>query len=283
MFKPTFHDIPLAHRVCLIAMLAIIALPAVVFFGFVQPEQRSTRNTLRAEIEQMQKRLTSSSWPISRDLLDKRLDEAKCVLNGEPDTSAGLVSAADAAIAQATGTFRENILEKFPDTLQFINGVTRIDFKDLADRAASYFTAQGIAAPPEILGLNEDNQGPVYQMMFKLWTARRLVRLALECNLKISENENTAEISALPPIAYTTGDQPNTPAYLLEFPVRVVLIGKPEDFLQFVKRLQSEEQFLPLKQLSVNTMPPAPVKSGEENAVETARFTVVCSSFFQLH
>ena len=282
MFSPTFHDWPRLNRLMLFALLAVFITALLVLYLYVMPKWRQHQAYQKA-IQEKESRLAATPWPQETDLLGRHYKLIREKLDGVPGTDQlGLVKLSEDIIQQATNTFSERILKQFDSTKHFINGVSRIDYKDAYDRFAQELTEQQLTLESTRFGLNEDGQEPVWQMILKLWTAQMLYQLARENHLTVlADEEGVAAISALPPIAYAVAENDPPPPYLLEFPIRLRLAGHLDDFLRFAQQLSAPVRFLPLKQLEISTTPPNPPVAGQTNRVDTATFNIVCSSFFQ--
>lgn len=281
MFSPTFQDWPRPNRVLFYALLIMFAVALLVLYLYVMPKWHQYQNYQQA-IQEKEERLAATPWPQDVRLLQQQYDEVRKKLEGNPETAeVGLVILTDDLLRQATSTFEERILSQFDSPQHFITAVSRIDYKDAYDHFAQELEEQQVILDPTNLGLGEDTQEPVWQMTLKLWTAQQICLIARKHHLTILSEDGIAAIAALPPISYAVDESDATTPYLLEFPVRVKLTGKLEDFLLFTQSLSSSVCFLPLKQLEIQTLPPDPPLPGQVNTVDTAIFNIVCSSFLQ--
>lgn len=281
MFTPTFQDWPRPNRLLLYAVLTMFVLALLVLYLYAMPKWRQFQS-YQQSIEAKEAQLAATPWPHEVDLLRRQYKNVREKLDGIPGTDqTGLVAITDGILRQATSTFEERILGQFDSPLHFINSVSRIDYKDAYDRFAQELAEHQVTLDAVHFGLNEDGQEPVWQMILKLWTAQQLCRLAHEHHLTIHSEDGIADLTALPPISYAVDEADAPPPYLLEFPVRLKLEGKLDDFLRFAQSLSSAICFLPIKQLEIHTLPPQPPVLGQVNQVDTAVFTIVCSSFLQ--
>ena len=282
MFSPTFQDWPRLNRLMLFALLAVLGTALLVLYLYVMPKWRQHQDYQQA-IREKENRLAATPWPQDTELLRHQYRLIREKLDGVPGTDQiGLAKLSEDIIQQATSTFSERILSQFDSARHFINGVSRLDYKDSYDRFAQELAEQQLTIESTRFGLNEDGQDPVWQMILKLWTAQTLCQLARENHLSIlADEDGNAAITALPPISYALTEKDAPPPYLLEFPVQLRLAGHLEDFLRFAQQLSTPVRFLPLKQLEISTTPPDPPIPGQTNRVDTAVFTIVCSSFFQ--
>ncbi|MBQ4479181.1 MAG: hypothetical protein II943_00915 [Victivallales bacterium] len=281
MFSPTFQDWPRPNRLLFYVLLLMFAAALLVLYLYVMPKWHQYQKYQHA-IQEKEERLAGTPWPQDVELLRQQYAEVRKKLDGDPETAEiGLVLLTDDILHQATSTFEERILSQFDSPQHFINAVSRIDYKDAYDHFAQELEEQKVTLDPTNLGLGEDTADPVWQMTLKLWTAQQICHIAREHHLAILSEDGIAAINALPPIAYTVEDTDTATPYLLEFPVRVKLKGRLEDFLLFAQSLSTSICFLPLKQLEIQTLPPDPPLPGKVNTVDTAIFNMVCSSFLQ--
>lgn len=278
MFIPAYTNLNRHLRRLLYATVVVVLAFVCTYIFVLQPERRRCQE-FKARLLQKEAELLKNSWPHDPQLLERQLNEVQMILNGASPEQPGLVDTANAAIAQATCTFRKEIRARFDDNVQFMNSVTRIDYKDLYDRITSELSASGIILRDTHFAPAENNQTPIYQQIFKLWTAQLLVQLAKRSQLEIVTENNAAAIEPLPPIGYVVSDSPGALPYLIEFPVKIQFRGRLSDFLAFTAELQNERRFLPLKNITVSSLPPAQPVAGADNAVDVANFTVVCSAF----
>lgn len=281
MFTPTFNDWPRRNRLLLYALLAMFAIALMVLYLYVLPKWRQFQDYQRA-IGEKESRLAATPWPQDLAMLQHQHAMMREKLEGTEDPDQpGLVRLSNDVLLQATATFQERILSQFDSPMHFINGVSRLDYKDACDRFAQELAEQQLTFDATRFGLNEDGQEPVWQMTLKLWTAQLLCQLAREHHLALQAEEDIPALSALPPIAYTASENDPPPPYLLEFPIRLQLAGRLDDFLRFTQQLSTPIRFLPLKQLEITTLPPNPPIPGQTNRVDSCSFNIVCSSFFQ--
>ena len=116
--------------------------------------------------------------------------------------------------------------------------------------------------------------------MLKLWTIRILLHNALANSLAVETEENgEAKLSATHTLAYAIGND-NAKPYLLEFPVTLHLVGTMENFLKFVKSLQENDLYLPIKNIRVYSQPPQELPVGAKLDLSQLHFRVIFSAFF---
>ncbi|MBO7619054.1 MAG: hypothetical protein J6T06_00980, partial [Victivallales bacterium] len=212
-------------------------------------------------------------------------EECNDILNGKQDTD-GLVKAADDTLARAAMTFRSEIHNVYPSDEprglspedQFVYNSTRIDYKDLSDRIKSEFKEKNIIFTEKCF--ETDTAEPVFHLMLKLWTCRILLHNALANSLAVETEENgEAKLSATHTLAYAIGND-NAKPYLLEFPVTLHLVGTMENFLKFIKSLQENDLYLPIKNIRVYSQPPQELPVGAKLDLSQLHFRVIFSAFF---
>ena len=280
MFEPTFKDLPETNRLLIYILGALVVATLLVLYLYVMPKWQQHQN-FQASLQEKEARLAATPWPQDGELLLHHYELVREKLEGISGTDQlGLERLSDDILLQATITFQEKLLSQFDSPAHFISAVSRIDYKDVYDRFAQEIAEQGKSLNPTLLGLNEDGQEPVWQMILKLWTAQMLCELAKQNHLNLQSRDGVAQITCLPPVAYAVAEEDvQQPPYLLEFPVRLTLQGSLQDFLRFAQELSTPIRFLPLKQLEISTLPPNPPIAGQPNRVDQATFTIVCSSF----
>lgn len=290
MYRPKIKDWP-AGYIRLMQFAAVVAVLTVFVLWFGAYPRWRRMQVLRQEVENTRRELEKGGVLIDQSVLKGHISKCRISLNGD-ELRPGLVVKADTALEMAANTFTEEIENAYPGPSSrdfFIEGATRIDYKDLYDRVSSEFASSGVVLRQTIFSSGDENEEPVYQQMLKLWTIRRLVRTALKNGLKIeSDSDNVSRIRALKSISYINIDksadnraQQNEP-YLMEFPVRMFISGSMEKFLGFAADLQADGSFLPIKNISIYTLPPDELPPGETRRVSELKIKVVCSSFFAL-
>ena len=180
MFSPTFQDWPRLNRLMLFALLAVLGTALLVLYLYVMPKWRQHQDYQQA-IREKENRLAATPWPQDTELLRHQYRLIREKLDGVPGTDQiGLAKLSEDIIQQATSTFSERILSQFDSARHFINGVSRLDYKDSYDRFAQELAEQQLTIESTRFGLNEDGQDPVWQMILKLWTAQTLCQLYLQ-------------------------------------------------------------------------------------------------------
>ena len=284
MFKPNYKDLPNRHKKLLHLTAAALFVMLVIMWFVIYPRLK-WRTAFQEEISAERTRLRKSGVPLDAQMLNAHIRECIDSLE-DTNGSKGLVSISNETIERATRTFDDDIREAYPPTDSsssmelFYNNSTRIDYKDLFDRISSEFKEYDISISQKTFEPDEDNSEPVFQLMLKLWTTRYLVRAAVKNNLTIHKDEDgLAQIHAMRTTAYTLSA--NEKPYLLEFPIVMRFNGTMDNFLSFMKAIQNDNLFLPMKTISVNSKPPADFPPGESRNITELSFRITCSSFFK--
>lgn len=232
-----------------------------------------------------EKKLQKTDYPIDSLVLKAHLNECQNVLKGET----GLEHLADVVFDRVTSTFDDDIAAAYPADAasgmspveQFVRGTSIIDYKDFIDRVNMEFKDKGVVFSQQNFMADEKSTEPVFHLMIKLWAIRHISSIALANGLKIENADNAefASVRALRTIGYIV-DKDSTTPYLFEFPISAKLCGTMDNFMKFSEALQSEKNYLPIKRVSVHTLPPAdfPFKTTKE--ISELHFQIVCSAFF---
>ena len=287
MYRPKLKDWPYSHIKLMHLALSVLVLALCLFWLLVYPRWRKLE-AMKLNAENVRRELEKSGVQLDENILSKHISDCIASLAGD-EAKAGLVDIAGNAIATATQTFADEINAAYPvdangggrqsSLEKFVEGSTRIDYKDLYDRVTSEFAGFNVSITQATLSPDEESSEPVYQLMLKLWTMRRLVRLAVQNGLVIEENlENRPNIRALRTTAYINDG--NEKPYLLEFPVLLRFRGTMAQFISFAKELQKNRCFLPIKGIEVYSEPPKDFPAGKTERLSELHFKIVCSAFF---
>lgn len=276
---PNRKDWPLQYRV--LARLAMGALALLVMgYLFILHPTRARLERQKAEIERKTDYLKGMQLPLDSVLLGERLRDAMRLLEGDDEEDmTGLLAVARETLEEATQPLDARIRQNYGDNLAFIYGATRLDSKDLQERIIKEFGEGN----PKFIGMNpeEIQEQPVWQTIAKLWTVREILGEARDAGLKVAPPaaDGKPSVTAMPIVGYTLDDTSSGSIYLLEFPVNATFSGTLAQFLVFVQSLQDERRFIPLKRLSIRTLPPEALLAGSDNAVDKCLFTVRCCAF----
>lgn len=276
---PNRKEWPLQYRV--LARLAMGALALLVMgYLFILHPTRARLERQKAEIERKTDYLKGMQLPLDSVLLGERLRDAMRMLEGDDEEDmTGLFAVARETLEEATQPLEARIRQNYGDNLAFIYGATRLDSKDLQERIIKEFGEGN----PKFLGMNpeEIQEQPVWQTIAKLWTVREILGEARDAGLEVAPPaaDGKPSVTAMPIVGYTLDDTSSGSIYLLEFPVNATFSGTLAQFLVFVQSLQDERRFIPLKRLSIRTLPPEALLAGSDNAVDKCLFTVRCCAF----
>lgn len=326
-----FHELPEQHRALLVVMFLLVVAGVLYGMFFLRPQWKAF-SELVSEHASVDKKLSDSSWPKDSARLNSLLQSyqqklvgmKKSVKDGDAavpslfaaDTrDLGLQDKAELVMKHATSMFDQNIINAYGDATNFVTKASQTEYKDLYDRTDSMLQGMRVVLEPSIFGMDESTAEPEkYQMILKLWTVQEVVRRARDNNLRVANDPSLtraglgrpSKISVLPMISYSLDPQDKEP-YLLEFPVRLQVEGTMDNFIKFVQSLQTEECFLPMKQMELLAEQPQPAlqilvdpdgtvnrvfktprgevkrPTGENGLLELRNITavVVCSSFFR--
>jgi len=274
-------------------MTAFAAVIAAIFVYLVllQPKWKILQET-RDDFTRTEKKLKESPWPRDSERLQTMLANYQKIIGNNKQS--GLKNYSDEILKQATSLFNDKINNEYGNAALFINKASQIEYKDQYDRMHSTFQNQKLYLDQFIFGMDESTVEPdKFKMLLKVWTAEKLVSLALEHQLKICEDRTVktgshnqyyaAKISVLPERSYLLDEKDKAP-YLLEFPVRLTVRGSMENFLAFTAAMQSAPVFLPMIQMEMltDTSPASRVSDEEGNMYfNQLEVTVVCSSFYR--
>ena len=280
MFHPAPKAWPAPHRPLAFAMGAALVALLLAYGLYLRPRQTALERHQEA-VERKQAHFQATGLPRDGAFLKERLAESEDLLQGTP-SEPGLREVAHKTMAYATSILEEHIRQDYTDTLAFIYGATRLDYKELHERIVAEF-AQGESPLDEAyfgMGKEAPVEQPVWQTIAQLWTLQEVLRHAKKSGLRLAQGKDGAGmIAALPVTAYTLQDTPDGSIYLMEFPVDATFSGTMGQFLAFAASLQTRRAFLPMKRLSIHSLPPDALLAGSENLVSTYLFTVQCSAF----
>lgn len=242
--------------------------------------------------------LAKTGWPLDPERLSslRELKRTELEGSGRGETARdanGMRPKSRLLLKASTSMFQERIQRYFEQTSDFVRDVSRLDFQDEYNNLEQKLSARNVFLSEEVLRLGEKTTSPhTYQLVLQVWTVDRLADLALAAGLQFQQADGVvvqdergagrrpARIQVLPIRAYTVtdGDEP----YLLEFPVRLGLVGTPDQVFRFLASLHAEGVFLPAGQVEITALPGFR-DDPRETAVGIAALSldIECSSFFQ--
>ncbi len=286
-----YKNWPAPCRNVLMLCIAACIAAVLVFLLLLQPKWRELREA-KADYAANEKKLKDSPWPRDPERLQTLLSTYQRSLGSA--RQAGLKKLAEDSLKRAGSQFEDKINFEYGDAALFISKASQIEYKDQYDRMYSSLQNKRIYLDQYVFGMDETTVEPVkYKMLLKIWTADKLVNLALQHKLRICVDNSirtgphnqfyAAKISVLPEKAYVLDEDDKQP-YLLEFPVRITVRCSLNDFLQFCAALQSEPDFFPMQQIEILTdVSRGGVLVDEDNnlVLNQLEITFVCSSFYQ--
>ncbi|MGN0866470.1 MAG: hypothetical protein ACI4SG_02170 [Oligosphaeraceae bacterium] len=280
MFRPTPKDWPTSHRTLALAMLVAVAALLLAYGLFLRPRQKELARR-KAAVERKERLFQATDLPRDGAFLKEKLEESLELLQGGA-AHPGLREVSRKTLSYATALLEERIRQNYTDTLAFIYGATRLDYKELHERITAEY-AQGDSPMKGAyfgMGTEAPMEQPVWQTIAQLWTIQEILQHARKAGLRLATRQDgSGRIAAAPMIAYTLQETPDGSIYLLEFPVDATFSGTMEEFLAFTASLQTKRAFLPMIRLSIRSLPPDALLAGSENRVSTYLFTVRCSAF----
>ncbi|NMA47370.1 MAG: hypothetical protein GX945_12490 [Lentisphaerae bacterium] len=267
--------LPERHRTLLALLFLLLVLGVIYGMFFLRP-QWNVYSELLSEYASVDKKLSESPWPKDSARLKSLLQTYEQNLRGMKKSSKaeeaaasdiftadprdlGLQDKAELVMKHATGMFNQKIDNAYGDVSNFVTKASQTEYKDLYDRTDSMLQGMKVVLEPSIFGMDESTAEPEkYQMILKLWTVQEVVRRARENKLRVATDPSLiraglgrpSKVSVLPMIPYCLDPQDKEP-YLLEFPVRLEVEGSLDNFIKFVQSLQSENCFLPMKQMEL--------------------------------
>ncbi len=280
MFRPTPKDWPTSHRSLALAMLVVGIAFLLAYALLLRPRQKELARR-QAELERKERLFQATALPRDGVFLKEKLEESLALLQGDAGHP-GLREVSRKTLSYATALLEERIRQNYTDTLAFIYGATRLDYKELHERITAEY-APGDSPTKEAyfgMGTEAPMEQPVWQTIAQLWTIQEILQHARKAGLRLATRQDgTARIAAAPMIPYTLQETPDGAIYLLEFPVDATFSGTMEEFLAFTASLQTKRAFLPMIRLSLRSLPPDALLAGNENRVSTYLFTLRCSAF----
>ncbi len=278
----------------LAAIMGIVMIGWAACYVFLVRPRNSEVSGQRAHLREMRVRLAKSGWPLQADQLDEALAALERRLDGGPG-GVGVRGAAAAVIERSTRGFSAKIRESFGTKPNFMQGVSRLDYQEEFNRLHQKLSSQGIALAPDILKLAEDTSSPyTYQLVLHVWTLGLLTDLVRRHELTVAtdpgqtvrvggKNVEGALIEVLPVRAYRARAEDTRP-YLLEFPVKITLMGTPASAAAFIRECVSEDCFLPVTRMQMYTDDPAENVYARDGkiVVDRVRMEIECSAFFSL-
>lgn len=290
---------PQAHRnLAAITALCLVAAGAVYVF-FLHPKVQEVED-LELHLEDLQKKLKDSGWPLNADSLEALLNESTRKLKGTKQGERGIEgfeTRAQRIVDRAASTFSRHIEDTYTTPHTFVDQAGWLDYQSDFTNLENWLRGHEIIISERTFGISQDTADvETYQLLLQLWTVRELVQLLLEHDLVLAKDRSApvptpegravlpSRLRVLPVRSYVLNDDDQS-AYLLEFPVRMTVRGTIQDLTAFIGSLQKDDRFLPITRLELVTENPAfrGSKPGSDGfiRVENIEATVVCSAFFR--
>lgn len=313
---PNIKQWPPQHRNLLAIILVLTMVCMLVAVFHLRPRWMEYAE-MRDEKAAIEAKLIKSSWSKDSERLKATLKELNKRLEKDNGHGMGLKDESNETLKKATSVFMPRIMQDYGDVDTFINNASLTEYQYQYKETEAKCRSMSVMLNGTMLGMDEhSSEDSKYQMMLKLYTLETLVTTLRNAGLMISlkmldgpaqfgRMANTASnITIMPMKAYYINEDDNSP-YLLEFPVKMEVIGKMDNLYAFMKAINSENLFLPLSKFEITVQPPAnslmqrPQGNGRNDwrnrrqqtealkvdrngnlTYDRIKATLVCSSFF---
>lgn len=273
--------LPQHKRLAALAGVLLAATAAYYFFVLRPKQQQVARSSSRADRTAAD--LKEEGWPLDADRLSKLYEQKEKELEKVSER-------ARRVFEESTSTFDPKIQMFFGTNENFRNEVSRLDYQEEFNQIEQQLRGQGIIFAEEVLNLGENTSSDyTYQLVLKLWTVEEVTELVLNHDLTPAKSSSVrvltetgkqpyaSLISALPMVAYFVNEQAEEP-YVLEFPVRMTVRGKLQDFTRFLASLTSEGRFVPISRMELRKVLP----NRRQPALDVVEVEIECSCFYKL-
>ncbi len=290
--------LPQHRKLASFAFLAIVGW--ALSFLFVTKPKREEVDELRSSLGETQRRLSRSGWPLDSERLEKLLTEMKGELEGKRRAenareADGTKERGLLLLRDATSVFDERIMSQFGSAEMFRKGVSRLDYQEEFNRLQQVLESKGVVIAEDVLHMGEETSSPyTYQLVLQVWTLEILTRLALDSGMRFATDRRVmvdtrsgkrpaAKLSVFPVRGHFLYEEDPLP-YLIEFPVRMTLRGRPAQLVAFLQSLHADGRFLPVARLELFTESPDTESDSGKRRVRVDRVTVEleCCAFFRL-
>ncbi|MDD4540415.1 MAG: hypothetical protein PHT80_15510 [Lentisphaeria bacterium] len=270
------------HRLLFGVAVATIGLQLLVYILVLRPQKNEIAEQ-RAGIVKKRQRLTGTEWPLQAEILNKYHSALVAKLEG-PD---GIQAHSTQLMRRAAVTFQGRIARNHEHAVGFMRGVSRLDYQEEFNRVQRRAAGQGIYFSPEVLNLAEDTAiQHIYQALLQIWALDSLLDIVQASGMSIAKHpqlfsvidgvKHPAALVAMQPMQAYFADTKAEKPYLLEFPVRLTLVGQQEQFMAFLQSLDSDQVFMPVRNFECQLRPP---KAGE---LAQLHIDITCAAFFVL-
>jgi len=270
------------HRLLFGVALTIFSLQVLVYVMALRP-QKNELSEQREAIARKRQRLSGTEWPLQAEVLNRYHSALLAKLEGP----GGIQEHSQRIMKRAAVTFQTRIARNHEHATDFMRGVSRLDYQEEYNRVQRRAAAQGVFFSPEILNLAEDTAiQHIYQAMLQLWALDSLLDIIQASGMSIAQHQHVfsmldggkhpAALVAMQPMqAYFAQAKADRP-YLLEFPIRLTLVGQQEAFLAFLQGLDSDHLFMPVQQFECQLLAP---RAGDTPQLH---IDITCAAFFVL-
>lgn len=303
---------PLAYRIVLSLTVILLVMTAVIYVLMLRPLYEERQNA-QDDFDKEQAKVNKSEW----DSSDSGIANATKMYNlaiGTKKNPAG--KAGSEALLKRSTDHLQRLIDAVKEESKNPN-ITRDGKKTYSDQydKLKKELAEGpqrIELVPQVYGMGRSSEGNYYYMTLKLLLTREIVNLVQAHHLRVEKSAEASyapetsnvhmdvrERDSLPKVraslcktlpvkafALREGDEPT----LLEIPLQMTIRGRLENFTSFVKALQSENRFLVLTNLEMQTERPVLMnqrggrliqrqENDSEIHLETITVTFKCSGF----
>ncbi|MGI5922513.1 MAG: hypothetical protein ACOX9E_01065 [Lentisphaeria bacterium] len=268
------------HRLLFGIAAVAVAVQLMVFVVILRP-QKSAIAEQRKDIDKKRQRLTGTEWPLQADVLNKYHSTLVAKLEGP----GGIQERSHQLMRRAAVTFQARIARNHEHAAGFMRGVSRLDYQEEFNRVQRRAAGQGVYLSPELLNLAEDTAiQHIYQAMLQVWALDSLLDIVQNSGISIAKHQqlssvidgakHPAALIAMQPMQAYFADAKAAQPYLLEFPVRLTLVGQEEQFMAFLQGLDSDQVFIPVQRFECQLQAP---KAGQQAQLHV---DITCSAFF---
>lgn len=282
-------------------LLCVIVVHFLFWYFVLKPKAERLDDAL-FEVADIQKALGDSASSLGPSKLNAINSELNAVV-----TRSKLDANYKEGIDHACETFQKQIANGYKSVSAFRNNASRLDLQTEFDRMAGHLADRGMTLEEPFQKMSGIGaSGFFYQNIMYVWTAEKLMNLALDSNLIVckktyytvnktehksrrtmSAETNAREdvpgvvctsVAALPVRSYFMESDSTVP-YCIEFPVSIEVQGRLDNSIAFLSSLNSSGVFLPVSSFEFFSVPGRSFTNIPDNVI---RMKLVCSSFLYL-
>jgi len=271
---------PPQHRTLAAVVLFLAVMAGLFCFLVLRPKWQSVKDS-REQVLTKQAELKKHGWPLDPERL-------RALLEAKQKYERRTATLSEDVVQQATSMFDRKIRMFFGTPEDFRVEVSLLDYQEEFDQITRRFRQQDVVLEESILGIGETSSSAyTYQLVLHLWTMESLLDLVLKHNLRPTTDasvtvqtdrgrKQAAMVTCLPMESYILDPGDKTP-YIIEFPLRLTVRGKLEDFCALLRALHADGNYFPISNVELRkVVPPANLP-----ALDVVEISMVCSSFFR--